>query len=352
VGDYVLCNFDFKNRRAGQFIEHARHNDLNLLLLNQRAAFDPTLLWQARRHVRERGINIVQTHGYKSNVLGVFLRAFSRKPWIAFAHGYTDDNWKMRRYMDLDLWMMRYADRVIAVSNATAELLVKSGIQKDRIRLIYNAIETPTVMPSASPAAIKRQHGVAPADKVIGVVGRLNPEKGQMIFLRALKSAIQTCPNLKALLIGDGQDRELLERYCLDNGLAEHVVFAGYRENIADYYQILDLLVLPSLSEGLPNTVLEAMSFGIPVLATRVGGVPEIIGKDNGVMVPPGDPDALAKQIVELLRNDALRASLGAEGQRSLYPRFAPEHRARQIFDVYDELLAGPPGMRASGHDG
>ena len=348
AGEYFLCNFSLKNRPAGQFIEQARQNNLNLMLLNQRTAFDPGLVWQARRLVREQGVNLIQTHGYKSNVLGCILRAASRIPWIAFAHGYTDDNWKMRLYNHLDRSVLRYADRVVTVSKATSDLLIRTGVPQAKIRVIYNAVEAPAAGRAATPPEIRRQHGIAVDQKVIGVIGRLNPEKGQMIFLRAMKIVIGRCPHVKALLIGDGQDRSRLERYCLENGLTDHVVFTGYRENVADYYQILDLLVLPSLSEGLPNTVLEAMSFGVPVVATGVGGLPEIIEGENGVMVPAGDPQVLATQIIDLLQNDTRRAAIGLSGRRSLHPRFAPDHRARQILDVYDELLLAANASQAA----
>jgi glycosyltransferase involved in cell wall biosynthesis len=111
----------------------------------------------------------------------------------------------------------------------------------------------------------------------------------------------------------------------------------------------LDLLVLPSLTEGLPNAVLEAMSFGVPVLATAVGGVPEIIHDGNGIMVPPNDPAALAERMAELLNDDALRQSVGLNGRTSLYPQFAPEQRVRQIVGLYDELLSDRRVARATG---
>ena len=139
----------------------------------------------------------------------------------------------------------------------------------------------------------------------------------------------------------------MLERFCQDQGLSDHVVFLGHQEKIADYYQVLDLLVSPSLSEGLPNTVLEAMSFGVPVLATAVGGVPEIIQNGNGMIVPPNDPVALAERMIELLRDDTLRQAIGLKGKNSLYPRFAPDNRVRQIVNLYEELLSDRAKTRA-----
>lgn len=339
--DYTLSNFIVRNRPAGQFIEEARKNNMNLVLLDQRAMLDPRLIIQARRIVLERGVNLIQTHGYKSNLIGFVLQTLCRRPWIAFAHGYTDDNWKVRLYNWIDRVVLRYADRIVTVSDSMRALLIRSGVREDKIRLIYNAIETSDVRPTTEAAEVKKRHGVAADQKVVGVIGRLSPEKGQLIFLQAMAKTVKRCPNMIALIVGEGPDQAMLKDYCRKNDLCDRVVFVGYQQNIREYYRILDVLVLPSLSEGLPNTVLEAMSFGVPVLATSVGGVPEIIDeeKGNGVLVPPDDPDALAQRLAALLTDDSARQAIGLRGQRSLLPRFSPDHRAGEIVGLYHELL-------------
>ena len=337
--DYVLCNFNLKNRPMGQFVQEARRRGLRLMLLRQRATFDPAMILEARRVVRDNGINVVQTHGYKSHVLGFFLRLLFRVPWIGFAHGYTDDNWKMRLYNRVDRRVLRFADRIVAVSASTRTMLIRGGVEQDRIRLIYNAVDLPAGQAATDRSRLRQAHGIGDDRIVVGVVGRLNPEKGQLVFLKAMREVVATCPGMVALIVGDGQDRGALERYSQEHGIADKVIFTGYRENVLDYYGILDLLVVPSLSEGLPNAVLEAMSFAVPVLATRVGGIPEIIGNGNGVLVDPDNPQALAERMIELLADKGLRTAIATKGRESLYPRFDPDHRARQIVGLYEELL-------------
>jgi glycosyltransferase involved in cell wall biosynthesis len=347
-GEYVLCNFAIPGRGDGEFIDEARRRGLDLALLNQPRFLVPGVIRQAARIVAERRISVIQTHGYKSNLIGWCLRRLCGRPWVAFAHGYTHDNWKMRMYNRLDLAVMRRADRIVTVSSSMKNLLLRHGVQAEKIRLIYNAIPpVPDTSAAGPPAALLASHGIQPGRRVVGVIGRLNPEKGQMVFLQALRRVTRSCPDVTALLVGDGQDRESLQQFCAAHGLGPHVVFTGYRDNVADYYRALDLFVLPSLSEGLPNAVLEAMSFGVPVLATRVGGVPEIITSDNGLMVPPADPDALADAMIRLLQDDDLRLRMGVRGRNSLYPRFSPEQRVREILDVYREVLR-LPGMSAA----
>ena len=337
--EYVLCNFDLKNRPVGQFVAEARRKKVNLTLLKQRMTIDPHLIIQARRVIREHDINLIQTHGYKASAIGFFLKLLCRLPWIGCAHGFIEESRKLRLYNRIDRLVLRRADRIVAVSNSMKALLTQHGIAAQKIRVIHNAIDPNETVPSTSGKEIRQRYGLTSDQKVIGVIGRLNPEKGQMIFLRAMEKTARSFPGVKALIIGDGQDRAMLEGFCREKGLSDHVVFLGYQEEIADYYQALDLLVLPSLSEGLPNTVLEAMSFGVPVLATAVGGVPEIIQNGNGMMVPPNDPGTLAERMIELLGDGALRQAIGLKGKNSLYPRFAPDSRVRQIVSLYEELL-------------
>ncbi len=341
AAEYVLCNFQLAGRRDGEFVTEARRRRLNLRLLKQRATLDPLLILEARKAVQQHNLNLVQTHGYKSNVIGFFLKRLFGMPWIGFAHGHTDDNWKVRLYNRLDLAVLRHADRVVAVSAATLAWLRDRGVSDARLRLIYNAVDLDAANDAASPNEIRRRHGIADDAVVVGVVGRFNPEKGQIVFLKAMRRIIRSYPQVRALMIGDGQDRGALERYCQDHGLAEHVIFTGYRDDVGAYYQAMDVLVLPSLSEGLPNTVLEAMSHAVPVVATTVGGVPEILDQTNGVLIPPGDDTALSENLMDLLRNETRRKEIGKRGRESLYPRFAPEHRTKQIVQLYSEVLTG-----------
>lgn len=340
--EYVLCNFDVKNVPAGQFVDEAGRRKLNLSLLRQRFPFDPQLIVQARRLAREREINVVQTHGYKSNTIGFFLRLLCGLPWIGFAHGYIDDNSRRSRlYNRIDRSVLRRADRVVAVSESMKALLTQYGLSEDKIRVIHNAIDPADTAAGMSAQETRRSHGLTHTQRIIGVVGRLSPEKGQIIFLRAMEKVAARLPEVKALIIGDGRDRPMLEEFCREKRLGNHVLFLGHQERIGDYYQLLDLLVSPSLSEGLPNNLLEAMSFGVPVLATAVGGVPEVIHDGNGMIVPPNDSAMLAEKMIELLENGPLRRTMGLTGQKTVHARFAPEKRAQRIVNLYAEVL--PP---------
>jgi len=339
--DYILCSFSLKNRPKGEFIEQVEKKRLNIQLLYEHFKFDPSLIWQARKLVQEKGINIIQTHGYKENVLGFFLKRISKKPWIGFAHGYTNENAKVRFYNRLDRIALRYPDVVVTVSNRLKNLLIESGVPESKILVIYNAIGKEQLRPDLTPDEVRAKYGIKQGDKIIGVVGRLSPEKGVEVFLQAFKKAINQIPNLRGIIIGDGQEKERLINFCSENGLKDKVIFTGYQNNIANFYQMMDLLVLPSFSEGLPNVVLEAMAFKIPVISTSVGGAPEIITDgQNGLLIPPGNPEIMAEKIIGLMSSDGHLKEIGENGYRSLYPKFSPESRANQILSLYQELLS------------
>jgi glycosyltransferase involved in cell wall biosynthesis len=339
--DYLLCSIDIGNRPKGEFIKEALSKGLNLELLHQHFKFDPSLIWQLLDLIAKNDINIIQTHGYKESVLGFFLKKICKKPWIGFAHGYTNENIKIRFYNKLDSLALRVPDIVVTVSNSLKSFLINSGVSEGKIRIIYNAIDKDEIKPNLSPGEVRNRYSINDEDKLVGVIGRLSPEKGQAVFLHAFKKVVEKAPFAKAVIIGEGQEKESLLNFCSDNGLRDRIIFAGYQKNIANFYQIMDILVLPSFNEGLPNVVLEAMAFKIPVIATSVGGVPEVITDGfNGLLVPASNPDLLAEKIIHLQGNEKEGKDMGENAYQSLYPRFSPEHRAHQILTLYEEFLS------------
>ena len=148
--DYLLCSIDIRNRPKSEFIKEAVSKGLNVELLHQHFKFDPSLIWQARDLITKNDINIIQTHGYKESVLGFFLKKICKKPWIGFAHGYTNENIKVGLYNKLDRLALRAPDIVVTVSNPLKKFLANSGISETKIRIIYNAIDKDELKPNLS----------------------------------------------------------------------------------------------------------------------------------------------------------------------------------------------------------
>jgi len=338
--DYLLCNFLVKGKNEGDFEQEAKKQNLNLHLLKQNRFYDPSLITQTRKLIEDHGFNIVQTHGHKANFIARFVKKSIQIPWLCFVHGWTDEDLKIRIYNAVDRWAIKGADRIVAVSEAMKAKLGKIGIPEQKITVIYNAIEDNGFYKEPPDPNLRKKFAPDDETLLVGVIGRLSREKGQRFFLEAWEKVYRHIPNAKALLIGDGPDREILEKICKEKGLHESVLFLGHQLNPHPFYRVLDLVVMPSLSEGLPNVPLEAMAHKKAIIATSVGGTPEIIedGK-NGILVEPGDVESLSAAIIELFLNKEKRDSLVENGLSSLYPKFSPSLRAEKIINLYGEML-------------
>lgn len=339
--NYTLFNFYRRGWKCSdsEFLNKARELNHKVQLLNQNILIDPSLVRQGNRIIKRDKIDIIQTHGYKSNILGFFLKLTCKIPWIAFAHGYTNDNLKVNLYNRLDSFVLRFADRVVAVSKSMKDLLINRGVSSTIITVIHNAVDALELVPNKGKEEIKQNLGIFGNDFVIGVIGRLGPEKGQVVFLDALAKLIKKNPKVKGLIIGEGPEKSKLIHHSQLIGLNRYVIFTGYKKNIANYFQIMDLLVIPSFSEGLPNVLLEALIVGIPVIATSVGGIPEVIKRTGGNLVPPGNPDRMAESIESLLRDGNKRWHINDKAKKVISYYFSPEGRANKIITLYYEML-------------
>jgi glycosyltransferase involved in cell wall biosynthesis len=291
-------------------------------------------------------VDVLQSHGYKAALVAWCLKRVTGLPWVAFAHGYTSENRRITLYNRLDRWLMRRADRVVVVSKATGHLLCDAGVDCDRIRVIYNAVDGDERVREVSGAEFRRLSGASADDLLIGVIGRLSPEKGQAVFVRAFEEVVRAVPHARAVMVGEGQELERLLASVRAAGLNGRITFAGYQAEMPSVYAALDLVVIPSLSEGLPNVLLEAMLHRKAVVATTVGGIPEVMhGGLAKWLVPPDDAETLARAMIEALRDAPLREELGSTGERRARVAFSPSYRAERIVELYRELV-GPCSLK------
>lgn len=234
-------------------------------------------------------------------------------------------------------------DRVICVSEAVRRVVVeREGVEKERAVVIHNGVTLPESMPGgAHRHEVRAELGLGDDHPVVGMVANLNREvKGVGYFVEAMPLILEEVADARFVIVGGGPDEHSLRSRARDLGLGDRVVFAGFRPDIERFYSLMDISVLTSLSEGLSMTLLESMSFGLPVVATRVGGNPEIVrdGK-TGFLVPARDPEALAHRIVKLLRNRELRENMGRAGRRVVERDFGLSETARRYQALYQEVL-------------
>ena len=334
-----------------EFIREMRATGVRLGVLRQERTLDLGLLRQALDLTREHQSMLLQSHGYKSHVLCWLLRKKTCLPWLAFVHGWTDEGLKVRLYNALEHVMLLFADRVVAVSESVRSRLLPPV--RKRCLVIPNAVSVEELHGDASGEKsgaapderdIRRELGI-PADALVaGVVGRLSPEKGHAVFLRALAQARMREPRLHGLIVGQGPERETLEKELSRLDLSGRCVFAGHVRPLAPYYNAMDMLVLPSFSEGMPNAALEGMAMGLPLAASAVGGVPEVVRHgETGLLLPPGDVLALADALLRLAGDAQERARLGQAGREYMAARHAPQVRTQAILTLYARILEPSP---------
>ena len=346
-GRFIIGMFLPSSSATSPAIQEGRRRGFAIEMLSQKSRCDPWPIFKGREVIRQAKVTLLESHGYKAAFVAWCLKRLTGLPWVAFAHGYTSDseNRRMAVYNRLDRWLMSRADRVVAVSGATGQLLQDAGVKEERLRVIPNAIDPQDYQLEAKGIQFRHECGAGAEDQLIGIIGRLNHEKGQVLFLRAFKDVARKDPRAKAVLVGEGPDREMLQMMARAEGVEDRVTFTGYRADISAIYAALDLVVLSSLSEGLPIVLLEAMLHRKPVVTTAVGGVPEVMqGILSKLMVRADDAEALAQTMLHALQNPLLKSQVIEAGARQIAQVFSPKRRAQQIFEVYKELL-GPAAI-------
>lgn len=260
-----------------------------------------------RQLVRERRPAVVHAHLYASAAAAVVATRGLAVPVVLTEH--TEAPWRGRRARAVSRWVYRRADHVVAVSSAIRDTLLHSYRLPDgRVDMLLPATAAPLPAPGRA--------GRGPA-AVVGMVGRLVPEKGVDVFLRAASLVTSAVPAARFVVVGDGPLRSALEERAASLGLGAVVTFTGFRADAPVLMAGLDVLVVPSRSDGSPLVVCEAMAAGIPVVASRVGGLPDLVAHgDSGLLVEPDDPEGLARTLVRLLRDPAAAQALGRRGRQ------------------------------------
>jgi len=325
-----------------EFVRVGRASGLEIEVIPESAPFDLRVIPALRRLIRRRAPDIVVTHQVKSHFLMKVSGLNRRYPWVAFHHGYTSTDRKMRAYNHLNRWSLPAAAKVITVCEAFAKDLQSAGVRRERIHVQHNSIRPEPKPSNEEVKALKASLGVAEDARVILSVGRLSREKAHVDLLAACKHLHDILPSTKTrlVIVGDGPERTTLEATVQSLGIADKVVFTGEVTGIEPYYAAADVMVLPSHSEGSPYVLLEAMAAEIPVVATAVGGVPEMVeDEQTALLVPAGDSQAMATSIARILTEAGLGTRLTSNAAKLTLTRYSPETYFRSVSEIYRGLL-------------
>lgn len=290
--------------------------------------------------VRERAVGLVHAHCFFPTLWGLAAARIAGVPFV-FTRHHSDHHLRLgkRWHTRIDGWCARHAERAIAVSDATRRIMVeREGVPDERIAVVWNGADA---LPEPAPEAVcaaRRALGLDDEAPVCVVVARLHEEKGHAVLLRALPEVLRHVPGLVVLCAGDGPHRASLERETRERGLAAHVRFLGQRSDVNVLTALASLSVLPSLAESFGFAALEAMSLGRPVVASRAGGLPEVVAEgETGLLADVGDAAGLAAAMGALLGAPARAAAMGEAGRRRA-ALFTSERMVRGYEAVYAGL--------------
>lgn len=288
--------------------------------------------------------DLVHTHGYFADIIGTSAAQLLKIPQVSTCHGFTSTGIKLRIYNLLDMIALRFCRKAIAVSNRIRTELLDAGISPSRIQVIENAVE------GIQDPCIQGQHrkntrdllGIGQQENLVGYIGRLSPEKGLEYLIEAISILNIAGQFSRLLIIGEGPKETQLRLLVREKDLANNVIFAGFQEKVEEWLPALDVFVLPSLTEGTPMALLEAMANGIPVVATAVGGIPNILTSNiNGILVSPARPEELANGIEALLSDAAMRKRISLEAKNTIVDKYDLDTWVRKIEALYLEVMTG-----------
>lgn len=217
---------------------------------------------------------------------------------------------------------------------------MKHGISEEKIVVVYNGKDLHEYDVNADVNEIKQSLGIGGGELIIGCLAQLRPEKGHQCLIKAIPKTLKCLPKTVFLIVGDGPERERLERMVRRLNIDDRVVFTGAHRDVARLLSIMDVVVLPSLWEGLPNVALEAMVARKPVVATSVGGTPEaVIDRVTGLLIPSRDSSSLARAIIDLLQDEPKARRMGEAGRRHVEDRFQINRMVKETEGVYELLI-------------
>ncbi len=318
-------------RRAGE--------GMRFLAFSPRSEFDVRAAWQLAGVLRDRRPDVVHAHdpmAVSLVAMALQMRGDAPRPLVVAARR-VDFHLKRHAF---SRWKYGHVDVFIAASRGIARILEQDGVDASRIEVVHDGVDVDRIdrhPPVDAHAAFWLPHG-AP---LIGNAAALAAHKGQRYLIDAMARVVRRVPDARLLIVGDGELREALQDQVHALGLERHVTLAGFRDDVPGLMRSFDLFVMSSVTEGLGSAILEAMACGLAVVATRAGGIPEVVEHEvTGLLVPTRDPDALADAIVTLLEDSERRAAMGAAGRRRVVAEFSVDALVRRTLDVYERRLA------------
>jgi glycosyltransferase involved in cell wall biosynthesis len=342
LGYRMVCAYMHPPRDPGFDVLRAKAERAGapLISIPDRGAWDWRVFTEALRVCKRERVTVWHGHDYKTNALGLLLKRFHRMRLVTTVHGWVHHTKRTPLYYRIDKFCLPRYEKVICVSDDLYTACRKAGVREKNCVLLENGIDGTEYSRTRALAEAKAALGLPESGFVIGGVGRLAAEKGFDVLVRALKQLVVRGIDAHLVLVGDGGERGALEALARELDLRARVRFAGWQPDVRPYFEALDAFALSSYREGLPNVLLEAMALEVPVVSTRVNGVPRLIEDGaNGFLVSAGDADGLAHALAVALTNGEVRTRFRAAGRHTVETKFSFATRMKRLAELYDLLL-------------
>lgn len=321
----------------GCFADSVEEAGVEVVVLHEGKQFSPLMARNLARFLKERKPAIAHSHLLRWGSTVAKLACVPTA--IMTEHGWSPPRGKVGVLFDRA--NIKFADRVVAVSEATRQIRIsKWKTPADKVVTIPNAVDVDAIRVPIDIKAKKDDLGIPNDALLVGIVGRLLPIKGHEYFISAAAELAKTRPQCRFLVIGDGPNRESLQAHAKSLGLKEKLIFLGFRDDVREIIQLLDVACLSSISEGTPITILEAMACSKPTVVTDVGGCPEVVQNGvTGYVVPPRDPVALSKAIDQILSDSALAGQMGEAGLARVRSEYSVQTNLSRLIELYRSTM-------------
>ena len=318
-----------------EILEESLAQGIETRFFSCRGQLDLKALKEIRRFVVEEQFDIIHCHGYKADYYARAATLGLETALVATCHNWPGKDIRSKGYAFLDLMILRWFDKVVAVSAEIRKRVLQHGVPSGKVTTVQNGISLTPFEENDSRAACRKELGISPDSIVVGTVGRISLEKGHENLLVAAREILAEFHDVVFLLIGDGPLRAKLQR----EYSSPAIHFIGYRKDLPYLLPAMDIFVLPSLLEGLPMAVLEAMASKLPIVASRVGEVPSLVGIENGTLVEPNNTRELKRCLIYLIENSALARTMGEKGYHLVKSHFSSERMAGDYIGIYREVM-------------
>lgn len=292
--------------------------------------------------VKSRSYDLLHTHGYQADLLGALVSKICKIPIISTCHGFIYDGKNLFIYNSLDCLVLRYFDRIITVSAPLRNELITKRISQDKIKVIENTPEVNNGHQNITRIRnqLRKEIGVESNAVLLGFIGRLSAEKGIVHLLKAVSILRESFQTIRLVIIGAGPQGNELKAIVDRYGLSSIVLFVGFQNNISEWLAAIDIFILPSLTEGTPMVLLEAMAQGVPCIASAVGGIPLVIHSEvDGILVAPGNPGEIVEAIRNLLKDETKRNLISSNAKQKIKRNYRIREWTEKIEMEYESLL-------------